>query len=307
MSAERSPAGAAPPVDGAGEDGADLPPVERTVAGLRAAVAGLRERGAVALVPTMGALHEGHLSLLDRAREEADAVVVSIFVNPTQFGPDEDFDEYPRDLGGDRGKAAARGADLLFAPPVEEMYPREQTIWVEPGPLAERLCGAHRPGHFRGVLTVVLKLLHAVEPDVAVFGRKDFQQAVLIRRMAEELNLPVRIEAAPIVREPDGLALSSRNAYLSERGREAAVGLSRALRRVRELFAEGVRNPDALRAAGLQVLREVGAEPEYVEIVEPGTLEPPAEATGDAVCAIAAYVEDTRLIDNAPLAGPSSL
>ncbi len=313
MTAEGSPTDAATSGDDPGRPGeadattSDPPAVERTVAGVRRAVVELRGRGEVALVPTMGALHEGHLSLLDRAREEADAVVVSVFVNPTQFGPDEDYDEYPRDLAGDRRKAAERGADLLFAPSVSEMYPREQTIWVEPGPLAERLCGAHRPGHFRGVLTVVLKLFHVVEPDVAVFGRKDFQQAVLIRRMTEELNLPVRIEAAPVVREPDGLALSSRNQYLSERGREAAASLSGALRRVRKLFGDGVREPGALRAAALAVLREAGAEPEYVEVVDPGGLEPVEKARADAVCAIAAHVEGTRLIDNAPLAGPTSL
>ena len=287
--------------------GTELPPVERTVAGLRDGMDRLRERGTVGFVPTMGALHEGHLSLLDRAREEADTVVVSIFVNPTQFGPDEDYEEYPRDLEGDRRRAAKRGADLVFAPTVSEMYPREQTIWVDPGPLADRLCGAHRPGHFRGVLTVVLKLLHAVRPDLAVFGRKDFQQAVLIRRMTQELNLPVRIVSAPVVREPDGLAMSSRNRYLSEAGREAATSLSAALRRVRDLFGEGVREPGALRAAALSVLREAGAEPEYVEIVDREDLGAVEEAHGDAVCALAAHVEETRLIDNAPLAGASSL
>lgn len=283
------------------------PRLERTVAGVREAVEALGERGTVGFVPTMGALHEGHLSLLDRAGEEADAVVVSIFVNPTQFGPDEDYDEYPRDLEGDRRKAGERGADLVFAPPVREMYRRQQTIWVEPGPLADRLCGAHRPGHFRGVLTVVLKLLHVVGPDVAVFGRKDFQQAVLVRRMAEELNVPIRVVTAPVVREPDGLALSSRNRYLSDGGREAAASLSAALRRVRELYAGGVRRPGALRAAALEVLREAGAEPEYVEVVDREDLEPVEEAAGDDVCALAAHVEETRLIDNAPLAGASSL
>lgn len=284
-----------------------LPRVERTADGLREAVEELRDRGAVGFVPTMGALHEGHLSLLDRAGEVADAVVVSVFVNPTQFGPDEDYDAYPRDLEGDRRKAGERGADLLFAPAVREMYPREQTIWVEPGPLSDRLCGAHRPGHFRGVLTVVLKLFHVVAPDVAVFGRKDFQQAVLIRRMTEELNLPVRVVAAPVVREPDGLAMSSRNQYLSDRGREAAASLSSALRRARELFGQGVRDPGALRAAALEELREAGVEPEYVEVVDREGLEPVQEADGDDVCALAARVEATRLIDNAPLAGPSSL
>ena len=283
------------------------PRLERTVDGVRAAVDELREGGTVGFVPTMGALHEGHLSLLDRAAEAADSVVVSVFVNPTQFGPDEDFEEYPRDLEGDREKAGERGADLLFAPPASEMYPREQTIWVEPGPLADRLCGASRPGHFRGVLTVVLKLFHVIGPDVAVFGRKDFQQAVLIRRMTEELNLDVAIEAAPVVREEDGLALSSRNQYLSDEERPAARSLSEALRTVRERFAEGEVDADRLAAGAREHMEEAGAEVEYVEVVDPEELEPVEQAGPDAVCAIAAHVGETRLIDNAPLAGPCSL
>lgn len=292
---------AGPPDDGG------APGLERTVEGVRAAVERLRRRGPVGFVPTMGALHAGHLSLIDRAVEAVDAVVVSVFVNPTQFGPDEDFEAYPRDLEGDREKAGARGADLVFAPPASEMYPREQTIWVEPGRLADRLCGAHRPGHFRGVLTVVLKLLHVVGPDVAVFGRKDFQQAVLIDRMVEELNLDVTIETAPIVREEDGLALSSRNQYLSGEEREAARSLSRALRRVRHLFAGGEEDPDRLRSEARELMREGGADPEYVAVVDAGRLEPVERAGPQSVCAIAAHVGETRLIDNAPLAGPCSL
>lgn len=288
---------------------AGRPRLERTVAGVRGAVDALREegRGPVGFVPTMGALHEGHLSLLDRAREAAGSVVVSIFVNPAQFGPDEDFDAYPRDLEGDLERAGARGADLVFAPPASEMYPTEQTLWVEPGPLAERLCGRHRPGHFRGVLTVVLKLLNVVRPDVAVFGRKDFQQAVLVRRMVRELNLPVAIETAPVVREEDGLAMSSRNAYLSDRERASARSLSEALREVRALYAAGERDPDVLCAEARALMEEAGVEPEYVEVVDPGDLARVELAGADAVCAIAAYAGDTRLIDNAPLHGPSSL
>ena len=283
------------------------PRLERTVRGVRAAVDELREGGDVGFVPTMGALHEGHLSLVDRAAEAADSVVVSVFVNPTQFGPDEDYDEYPRDLEGDLEKAGERGADLLFAPPASEMYPREQTVWVEPGSLADRLCGASRPGHFRGVLTVVLKLFHVIGPDVAVFGRKDFQQAVLIRRMTEELNLDVAIEAAPVVREEDGLALSSRNQYLSDDERPAARSLSEALRTVRARFAEGEEDPDRLAAGAREHMEEAGAEVEYVEVVDPEDLAPVEQAGPDAVCAIAAHVGETRLIDNAPLAGPCSL
>ena len=172
----------------------------------------------VALVPTMGALHEGHLALLDAAAAAADLVLISIFVNPTQFGPGEDYDAYPRDLALDETRARSRGAAAVFAPDVREMYPVDQTIWVDPGPLADRLCGLSRPGHFRGVLTVVAKLFGIVEPDVAVFGRKDFQQSVLVRRMALELGFGVRIETVPTVREPDGLARSSRNAYLTRAG-----------------------------------------------------------------------------------------
>ncbi|NIP78485.1 MAG: pantoate--beta-alanine ligase, partial [Gemmatimonadetes bacterium] len=178
----------------------------------------------------MGALHEGHLALVDRARELTGFVVVSVFVNPTQFGPGEDFDAYPRDLERDAEHAAARGVDLLYAPPTSEVYPDgELGVKVVPGPLADRLCGLSRPGHFEGVLTVVAKLFGMVQPDVAVFGQKDYQQAVLIRRMVRDLDMPVRIEVAPIVREADGLALSSRNAYLSPSERERARSLSRGL------------------------------------------------------------------------------
>lgn len=285
------------------------PRLERTVAGVRAAVDALRAGGGgpVGFVPTMGALHEGHLSLLDRAREVAGSVVVSVFVNPTQFGPDEDYDAYPRDLEADLERAGGRGADLVFAPPASEMYPNEQTIWVEPGPLAERLCGRYRPGHFRGVLTVVLKLLHVIRPDVAVFGRKDYQQAVLVRRMVRELNLDVTIETADVVREEDGLAMSSRNAYLSERERAAARSVPEALRSVRSLFSDGERDPGALSRAARSRMVEAGLQPQYVAVVDPESLERVELAGDDAVCAIAAYAGDTRLIDNAPLHGPCSL
>lgn len=295
---------------GSGDAGTDDAPggirLARTVEEVREEVTKLRERGRVGFVPTMGALHEGHLSLVDVAGERADSVVVSVFVNPTQFGPDEDYEEYPRDLEGDLSKAEARGADVLFAPPASEMYPREQTIWVEPGPLADRLCGLSRPGHFRGVLTVVLKLFNVVQPDVAVFGRKDFQQAVLVRRMVEELNLPVKVVTAPVVREEDGLAMSSRNEYLSDDEREAALSLSRALRQVRRAFAEGERNPRRLASLARGVMEEAGADVEYVELVEPEGLSRVERVTADTVCAVAAQVGETRLIDNAPLGGEES-
>ncbi|MFQ5690325.1 MAG: pantoate--beta-alanine ligase [Gemmatimonadota bacterium] len=282
--------------------------VVRTVSEMRRVREEARARGrTVAFVPTMGALHEGHLSLVERAAELAGTVVVSVFVNPTQFGPAEDFDSYPRDLDRDVELAGGRGADLIFAPTVEEMYPEPQTLWVEPGPLAERLCGLSRPGHFRGVLTVVAKLFSVVQPDIAVFGRKDFQQSVLVRRMVEQLHLPVRIETGPIVREPDGLALSSRNAYLSPAERRSAAGLSRALRVARAAFAEGECSADALSRLAERELREAGLEVDYCEIVNPRDLAPVRDAAADSVCAMAARAGGTRLIDNETLGGPSAL
>ncbi|HEX8359618.1 MAG TPA: pantoate--beta-alanine ligase, partial [Longimicrobium sp.] len=213
----------------------------RTRAEVRGAVREARAAGrTVALVPTMGYLHEGHLSLLDEARARADVVMMSIFVNPLQFGPAEDLDRYPRDLERDLELAATRGTDLVFAPGAAEMYPHgEPAVQVVPGPLAERLCGAARPGHFQGVLTVVAKLFGIFQPDVAVFGQKDFQQAALIRRMVDDLDIPVRVEVAPIVRERDGLAMSSRNVYLSGPERESALALSRGLGRARALYGAG--------------------------------------------------------------------
>ena len=254
----------------------------------------------IGFVPTMGYLHEGHLSLVDRAREQTDCVVMSIFVNPTQFGPGEDFEEYPRDLDRDAALAEERGVDLLFAPETEEVYPeRDPMVQVVPGPLADRLCGLSRPGHFQGVLTVVAKLFGMVQPDVAVFGRKDYQQAVLIRRMTRDLDMPVRVETAPIVREPDGLALSSRNQYLSETERERARSLSAGLFAARSVFAgEGVTNADRLKARVRGTMRDADVEPEYIELVHPDTLDELDEAREGAVLAVAARVGETRLIDN---------
>ncbi len=267
-----------------------------------------REAGdTVALVPTMGALHEGHLSLVDTARLSADRVVVSLFVNPAQFGPSEDFDSYPRDPDRDGALAEARGADALFAPTAADMYPEEQTIWVEPGPLGDRLCGRSRPGHFRGVLTVVAKLFAILRPEVAVFGRKDFQQSVLIRRMTAQLGFGVRISTAPTVREPDGLALSSRNSYLSAGGRDTARSLSGALREARAAFAAGERRQDALEAVARRHMERAGADVEYVEVVEPEGLTRPSRAEDRHVMALAARVGTTRLIDNETLGRPSPL
>lgn len=280
-----------------------------TRAGLRVAVAAARARGArIGLVPTMGYLHEGHLALVDAARASVGAggyVVMSVFVNPLQFGPGEDLDRYPRDLPRDAALAAARGVDLLFAPTTEQVYPAgEPEVQVVPGAMADRLCSAYRPGHFRGVLTVVAKLLNLVQPDVAAFGRKDFQQAVLIRRMVRDLDFPVEVVVAPTVREPDGLALSSRNAYLSPPDHLAALALSRALAAGQEAFAAGEREAAALLATARAVL---DAEPrvrvQYLELVDPDTLEPVRRADGRSVLAVAAHLGATRLIDNAALAG----
>lgn len=285
----------------------------RTVAELRREVAAARKRagsvaagadGVVSLVPTMGALHAGHLSLVDRAADLSPFVVMSLFVNPTQFGPGEDFDAYPRDLERDAELAADRGVDLLFAPSTEAVYPegRSQTR-VVPGPLAERLCGLARPGHFEGVLTVVAKLFGMAQPDVAVFGQKDYQQVTLIRRMVADLDMPIRIEAAPIVREEDGLALSSRNVYLTERERSRATSLSQGLFAAREAFREdGVTNADRLKARVRGTMRDQDVEPEYIELVDPDTLEPVSEEWERAVLAVAARVGQTRLIDNVLLA-----
>ncbi|HZD03490.1 MAG TPA: pantoate--beta-alanine ligase, partial [Longimicrobiales bacterium] len=242
--------------------------VARTRAELARGMAGLRSRpGRVALVPTMGYLHEGHLSLVDRAREEAGAVAVSIFVNPLQFGPSEDLDTYPRDEARDLDLLDSRGADLAFVPPAEEMYPDDEpVVTVDPGPMAEVLCGAWRPGHFRGVLTVVAKLFGLFRPDVGVFGRKDYQQGVLVRRMVRDLELGVEVVLAPVVREPDGLAMSSRNVYLSGEERGQAVELGRALHRAREAFAAGERDARRLEKRIRRHLEPYGlVELQYVE------------------------------------------
>ncbi len=262
----------------------------------------------VSFVPTMGYLHEGHLSLVDVARRHADEVVLSIYVNPAQFGAGEDLDEYPRDLERDLELAAARGVDVVFTPSDAEMYPEPQTIWVEPPEeMARRLCGLSRPRHFRGVLTVVLKLFEIVQPDVAVFGRKDYQQAVLIRRMARELQLPVRIETAPIVRESDGVAMSSRNGYLTAEDRPAARALSGALMTVRAAFRAGERSGRVLGERARNVMQEAGVLVEYAEIVDADDLSPASEAGPSDICVVAGHVGSTRLIDNAPLAGSCSL
>ncbi|MFQ5704274.1 MAG: pantoate--beta-alanine ligase [Gemmatimonadales bacterium] len=259
-----------------------------------------RSRGVrVGLVPTMGFLHEGHLRLVDRATAVADGIVLSIFVNPLQFGPGEDLDTYPRDLARDREAACGRGVECLFVPDAANMYPRNPEVRVVAGVLAEHLCGAGRPGHFDGVLTVVAKLFHIVEPDVALFGRKDIQQAQIIKRMVSDLNFPTEIIVAPTVRDSDRVALSSRNAYLSKRERETARRIPHGLQAAHELFVSGV--TDAGRLVE-QVRATLTAgddlELEYVEIVDPATLAPVNEVLPDAILALAARVGRARLIDN---------
>jgi pantoate--beta-alanine ligase len=275
--------------------------VVHTRAEVRAATAAAREGGhRVGLVPTMGFLHEGHLSLVDRARARAGCVALSIFVNPLQFGPAEDLDRYPRDLERDLALAEARGVDLVFAPSAAEMYPGgEPRVSVVADPsLEDRLCGAARPGHFRGVLTVVAKLFGVFTPDVAVFGQKDLQQALLVRRMVADLDMPLEVDVAPIVREPDGLAMSSRNVYLSPEERERALALPRAVEVVRSLFAAGETDGGVLRDAARSTLAVPGVQVEYAEIVEPATLASVEHVFPGTVCAVAARVGSTRLIDN---------
>ena len=253
----------------------------------------------IALVPTMGALHEGHLALVDRARERASIVVLSLFVNPLQFGPNEDFARYPRDRERDAGLADARGVDVLFAPDADELYRAGRAVSVVPTALASRWDGASRPGHFTGVLTVVAKLFNIVQPHVAVFGQKDIQQATLIRAMVRDLDFPIEVFVAPTVREPDGVALSSRNAYLGTADRARARVLSRAIFAMQDSFDAGERSTDALEALGREVLStQPEVAPEYLAVVDPQTLEPASVAEPGSIVVIAARIGTTRLIDN---------
>ena len=256
----------------------------------------------IGFVPTMGYLHEGHLALVDEARRWAEAVILSIFVNPLQFGPAEDLARYPRDLPRDRALASARGVDALFVPTVAAMYPPGSEVRLSPGPIAERWEGAARPGHFTGVLTVVAKLFHLVEPDLACFGQKDVQQLTLVRRMVRDLDWPVEIVAVPTVREADGLALSSRNAYLGAEDRRRAVVLSRALQATHRAWRGGETRAAALEA---RMREELGTEPtvavEYISIADPEGLASVDPADERTVVAIAARIGGTRLIDNIKL------
>jgi pantoate--beta-alanine ligase len=258
-----------------------------------------REGRRIALVPTMGYLHEGHLALVDEARRRADVVLLSIFVNPLQFGPTEDLARYPRDLPRDRRLAAERGVDALFLPSEAVMYPPGSEIRVVPGRSADRWEGAARPGHFAGVLTVVAKLFHLAEPDVACFGRKDVQQTVLVRRMVRDLDWPLELAIVPTVREPDGVAMSSRNAYLDPEQRRRATVLSGALQEAHVAWRGGERSAGAIEARVRRFLEaSPGVQVEYIAVAEPDALAPVAEVQANTVVALAARVGLTRLIDN---------
>ena len=275
----------------------------RSVADLRALLRPLWNEGKrIGFVPTMGYLHEGHGALVRQSASRCDVTVVSIFVNPTQFGPQEDFAQYPRDLERDQALCMEAGSDVLFLPEVAEVYPTGFQTHVEPGPLAKPLCGASRPGHFRGVATVVAKLFNMVQPDLAFFGQKDFQQTVIVRRMVRDLNLPVDVVVIPTVREEDGLAMSSRNSYLSPEERVRALGLSQGLLEAQEAFRNGERRPKSLLAQARKAMAQVDRL-EYLELVDAQTLDAlrgPVDRAA-ALC-VAAHVGRTRLIDNVLLA-----
>jgi pantoate--beta-alanine ligase len=271
-----------------------------TIEDMRTACRAVRAGGKrLGFVPTMGALHDGHLSLVRAARDSCDMVAASIFVNPTQFGPNEDLAKYPRTFERDREMLEKEGVKLLFAPSIEEMYPAGAVTWVTVDGLSGKLDGRSRPGHFRGVTTVVAKLFHIVEPDVAFFGQKDAAQVAIIRRMVRDLNLHVEIVACPIVREADGLAMSSRNAYLEPQQRQQALVLHRALLRIKKLWEGRERDVGELLAAGREEFAaEKSVRLDYFEIVDPDSLDPVEIAADGALVAVAAFVGPTRLIDN---------
>jgi pantoate--beta-alanine ligase len=279
--------------------------ISRTVAELRAGIAAWRAAGeTVGLVPTMGALHDGHLQLVRRARADCRRVVVTLFVNPTQFAPHEDLAAYPRDEAGDRDKLALVGVDRMFAPDLEEMYPPGFATTVSVGGLTEHLCGPHRPGHFAGVATVVTKLLVQALPDAAYFGEKDFQQLQVIRRLARDLDIPTRIVGVPTVRDANGLALSSRNRYLSSSERAMAIALPRTLETMARRLAKSPGDvADAIAWGRVQLQGAGFAKIDYVEICDAETLQPVAEVSGACRVFAAAWIGRTRLIDNLPING----
>ena len=277
-----------------------------SLAEMRALARDLRgQGGGVALVPTMGALHAGHLSLMQTARDEGHKLVVSIFVNPTQFGPSEDFNRYPRDLNRDLDRLQPVEPEAVFAPSAEEMYPTGFGTFVDPGAAAAQWEGASRPGHFRGVCTVVLKLFNVIAPEVAYFGQKDFQQVVIVRQMLADLNLAVRLVVCPTLREPDGLAISSRNAYFDAQDRQAAPVLYRSLCGAQQMFRAGeTRAAELLAAVRMRIGREPRASLDYAAIVDSAALQPVRQATPGNVALLAARVGSVRLIDNL-IFGPS--
>ncbi|NPV74211.1 MAG: pantoate--beta-alanine ligase [Pelotomaculum sp.] len=274
-----------------------------TISEIREFVREARSKGrSIGFVPTMGYLHEGHLELMRRAKERCDTVVISIFVNPTQFGPNEDYDRYPRDLERDARLAGQVGVDAIFNPSVEEMYPAGYCTYVDVERLTGKLCGLSRPGHFRGVCTVVTKLFNIVKPDYAFFGQKDAQQALVIKRMAADLNMDLEVITVPTVREADGLAMSSRNVYLDPEQRRAALVLSRSLEKAGEAFRAGERDASKLRQMVLDMIKaEPLANIDYVEIYSYPELEPLDQINGPALLALAVKIGQTRLIDNAIL------
>jgi pantoate--beta-alanine ligase len=273
--------------------------IVHTIKDVREIILPMKKQGArVGFVPTMGALHAGHGSLIEAAANECDVVVVSIFVNPTQFGPGEDFEKYPRTLQTDAAYCEQLGVDMVFAPSAQEMYPTEQLTWVDVEKITNRLCGASRPGHFRGVTTVCAKLFNIIVPDVAYFGQKDAQQAAVICRMAADLNQPLEIRICPIVREADGLAMSSRNKYLSTDERRRALCLYQALTQCRSQVEAGQTETAALIPTMRQIIEQQDGEIDYIEIVDPGTLEQVERIQSQALILLAVYIGKTRLIDN---------
>ncbi len=274
--------------------------IASTVNQLREKVLGWKLRGLkVGFVPTMGYLHEGHLSLVRESKKRAEVTVVSIFVNPKQFGPAEDFNVYPRDLERDRALLEKEGVDLVFYPPVEVMYPEGYRTYVEVEDLQDKLCGKSRPGHFRGVCTVVLKLFNLVQPDEAYFGWKDAQQVIILSKMVEDLNVPVKIVPLPLIRDHDGLALSSRNTYLNPEERRAALVLKKSLDLAEELIRAGEREAGRIRGKMIELISEEPlARIDYVEVVNLKTLEPLGQIKGEVLIALAVFIGRTRLIDN---------
>jgi pantoate--beta-alanine ligase len=277
--------------------------VSKTIAETKSAVAMARAEGArIGFVPTMGALHAGHISLVERSRREADYTVMSIFVNPLQFAPTEDLSRYPRPVTEDERLASDAGVDLVFRPDVDEMYGKNRTVTVTAGKLGSLWEGKSRPGHFDGVLTVVAKLFNIVAPDIAIFGQKDLQQAALVTAMVADLDMPLEIIVSPIIREPDGLALSSRNRYLSPEERRRATALNRAVRTIAEQFDGGERSVEVLERAGKETItRESGVDLDYLAVIDKRTFEKPDVAQSGNSAIIAARVGTTRLIDNMTL------